>query len=332
MDNSIRRVAAYDSRSDLQGTVQKALAWAGVLGRIGSQTRVVLKPNLTYPWHKEGVTTSPAFLRATLAVLREVTPHLAIVESDGGYGAWSADEAFRGHGIFDMAKEVGAEVVNLCNEERELLPVRSGLTVRQIPVPSRLLRNTDVFITMPVPKVHAMTGLSLSMKNQWGCVPDPMRLRLHFMFDEAIVAINKALKPAVLSDGTHFLDRNGPMEGEAVRMDLAIAASDVGSFDRYVSEVMGVPWRNVRHLRLAARHGIVPPRLEDIESNVSAESQRKRVFHLKRTPRSWIALSGFRSRTLTWFGYESWFGRVVLHSILYAIVGRPVDPRQARPQ
>lgn len=31
----------------------------------------------------------------------------------------------------------------------------------------------------------------------------------HYVFDEAIVAFNQALKPAVLADGTYFLNYNG---------------------------------------------------------------------------------------------------------------------------
>ena len=50
-------------------------------------------------------------------------------------------------------------------------------------------------------------------------------------------------------------------------------------------------------------------------------------FHLKRTLRNWIALAGFKSHFLTWFGYESWFGRVILHAILYAVAGKPVKPQ-----
>lgn len=163
-----------------------------------------------------------------------------------------AAEAFAGHGMYELRDEFGVEVVNLNDESRDLIAFRSRGQTYQLPLPTRLLHETDLFITMPVPKIHCMTGLTLSYKNQWGCIPDTMRLRRHYIFDDAIVAINRALKPAVLADGTYFLDRNGPMEGDAVRMDLIIAASDAGAFDRYVSELMGFPWQRVKHLRRVA--------------------------------------------------------------------------------
>jgi uncharacterized protein (DUF362 family) len=298
-----------------------------VLTRIRSDTRVALKPNFTYPYHKPGVTTSPAMIYETVRILRETTSHIAIVESDGGYGLWSAQEAFHGHGLQALHEEFGVELVNLCEERREVVRFESRGREWQLPLPTRLLYETDVFVTLPVPKVHSLTGLTLSYKNQWGCIPDTMRLRAHHVFNDGIIAINRALRPMVLGDGTYFLDRNGPMDGEPVRMDLIIGASDVGAFDRYVSELMGFSWRRVAHLRRAVALKDMPAQLDEIAFNIAPSAQRTRTFRLQRTPRNWIALAGFNSQFLTWLGYESWLGRVVLHGALYAIVGRPAVAR-----
>src|SRR5207253_1370574 len=117
------------------------------------------------------------------------------------------------------------------------------------------------------------------------------------------------------------------LEGDAIKMDLVIAATDAGAFDRYVSELMGFPWQHVGHLKRAVELGDMPASLEAIDYTVCPIATRTRTFHLSRSVRNWIALSGFKSRFLTWLGYESWFGRVILHSILYAIAGRPGIPR-----
>lgn len=310
----------------LGGAIEKGLADIGLLSCIAPNSRVAIKPNFTYPYYRPGVTTSPVVLRETVRVLRAYSPYIAVVETDGGYGAWQVEEAFEGHGVYQLSQDFGVEAVNLNIEPSQMISFVSGGQIHQLPLPIRLLSETDLFITMPVPKIHCMTGLTLSYKNQWGCIPDIMRLRRHYLFDHAIVAINKALKPAVLGDGTFFLDRNGPMEGDPVRMGLIIAASDAGAFDRYVSELMGFPWQRVSHLRRAVAAGDMPRDLGEIACNISSEQLRTHIFRLRRTPRNWIALAGFKSRFLTWFGYESWLGRVVLHAILYAIAGKPVKP------
>lgn len=323
-----RAVYVAESKRGLADAIKETLKGSGLLDLVSVKaSRIALKPNLTYPFYKQGVTTSPQFIREVVKLLVAYTPHVAIVESDGGYGAWSADEAFAGHQLYSLGEEFGIEIVNLCNEERELITFKSGWRQYQLPLPKRLLHETDLFITLPVPKIHCMTGLTLSYKNQWGCIPDPMRLRRHFIFDDAIVAINKKLKPYVLADGTFFLDRNGPMEGVPVRMDLVIAATDAGAFDLYTSELMGYSWTKVSHLRRAVELGDMPATLEDISFNVPPVEVSGHRFKLKRTLRNGIALTGFKSRFITWFGYESWFGRVVLHAILYAIAGKPVKPQ-----
>jgi uncharacterized protein (DUF362 family) len=255
-------------------------------------------------------------------ILKEYTRHIAIVETEGGYGAWRAEEAFKGHYIYEIGKKYDIEVVNLNKEPTENIEVNIKKREKNILLPRRLLYETDLFITMPVPKIHCMTGLSLGFKNQWGCIPDTMRLRYHHIFDDAIIAINKILKPVVISDGLYFLDINGPMEGVPVKMDLIIASNNVGAFDRYVSELMGFSWRHVRHLKRAAQVGEMPIDLFDIDFNIRPTELRKHIFRLKRSLRNYIALMGFKSPFLTWLGYESWFGRVVLHGILYALAGK----------
>ena len=326
------RVTVANTERGLAHAVQSTMVDSGLLDRVSTETRVALKPNLTYPFHRPGVTTSPAVIREVVRVLREHTSHIAVVETDGGYGAWQATEAFKAHGIYELQDQYGIDVVNLNDESRELIRFRSGRLTCQLPLPTRLTQDTDLFITMPVPKVHAMTGLTLAYKNQWGCIPDAMRLRRHYVFEDAIVAINRVLKPAVVADGTFFLDRNGPLEGDPVAMDLVISATDAGSFDCYTSELMRFPWSSVRHLRCAVRLGDMPCSVEQIECNLPPSDVSQRSFRLERSLRNYLALCGFRSKFATWLGYESWFGRVVLHGILYALVGRPVRPKSPEDQ
>jgi uncharacterized protein (DUF362 family) len=321
------RIAISGIRNDLRSAIQFVMEHSGIATRLKHSPRIAIKPNFTYPYHKPGVSTSPTVIQEIVKILCDYTNHIAIVETDGGYGTWEAREAFEGHAIYHLSREYGVEVVNLCQEPSESIFFQSGCREHQLPLPSRLLHETDLLISMPVPKIHCMTGLSLGYKNQWGCVPDIMRLRRHYLFDDAIVAINRALKPAVIADGTFFLDMNGPMEGIPIFMDLIIAASDAGTFDRYVSELMNFSWRRVGHLRRAAALKDMPERLDDISCHTAPGEIRFHAFRLKRTFRNHIALLGFKSRTLTWLGYESWFGRVIIHRILYAIAGKPIKPR-----
>jgi uncharacterized protein (DUF362 family) len=321
-----KRVAVSRNYEDLAKSIHETMELSGILSRIKNGAKIAIKPNFTYPYYKKGVTTSPKVIREIVKILRDYSSRIAIVETDGGYGAWLAREAFIGHGMYELGKEFSLEIVNLCEEPSEFIVFDRKQKEYRLPLPSRLLHECDIMISMPVPKIHCMTGLSLSYKNQWGCVPDIMRLRRHYIFDEAIVAINRALKPAVVADGTYFLDNNGPMEGKPIQMNIIISASEAGSFDRYVSELMGFPWERVKHLKCAAASGDMPTRLEDISFNCSPSDVQSHIFHLRRSLRNYIALMGFKSRFVTWLGYESWVGREIFHRVLYALAGKPVKP------
>ena len=104
------RVALAKNNGRLTEAIRLALGQVGLLERVASSTRVALKPNFTYPYYKTGVTTSPLVIRETVKLLREYTDQIAIVETDGGYGAWQVQEAFAGHGIYQLKKEFGIEV------------------------------------------------------------------------------------------------------------------------------------------------------------------------------------------------------------------------------
>jgi hypothetical protein len=83
-----------------------------------------------------------------------------------------------------------------------------------------------------------------------------------------------------------------------------------------------------RRRPLGAAHGVRKRlQLDAITFDTPPTEARTQVFHLKRTLRNGVALSGFKSRFITRLGYESWFGRVVIHAVLYAIAGRPVKPK-----
>jgi len=313
------RAACFKFDDDPSSAVRRAMQFVGWKDIIAKDARVAIKPNLTYAHYKQGVTTSPQVLRSLLEVLKERTANIKIVETDGGYGAWKLADAYTGHGYDKIAADLDVELVNLMRQPSEPISFDARGRTYQLPLPTLLLHDTDVLITMPVPKVHAMTYLSLSYKNQWGCVPDLMRLRRHYIFNDAIVAINRALRTTIcLGDGTYFLDDNGPMEGQPIRMNSIIAADSPGAFALYTSQIMGLDWRKAPHLRRAVALGDMPDDLSMIDMNIHPHKLRSHQFQLRRTMWNRFILLPFRSKTLTTMGYDSAFGRF-LHKIKYAI-------------
>jgi uncharacterized protein (DUF362 family) len=251
--------------------------------------------------------------------LKEYNVEIYIGESDGGYHSFDVEEAFRGHGLYEIAPRYGVHLVNLSDLPSE--EIATSVAGREVTVelPSLLLHEIDLFVTLPVPKIHAMTHVSLAFKNQWGCIPKTMRLRNHPKFSEKIIATNKLLKPRIaIYDGTYFLDRTGPIIGDPIHMNLLIAADDIGAGDFVCCRIMNIdPWK-IRHYVAASREGLFPTSINEVILNQPIEPFCLHHFRLKRNLINWIALAAFNNDLLTRLFYDSSFADPI-HSILYAM-------------
>jgi uncharacterized protein (DUF362 family) len=303
--------------------VRQALEFLRWEELIPSGARIFLKPNLTWRAHLPGVTTTPAFIEACVQVLKDRTPNITIGESDGGYHGFRAEEGFESHRLYDLAKRYGVRIVNLTREKSETARgVVAGQEV-SVDLPVLLLRETDVFLTLPVPKIHATTRVSLGFKNQWGCLPSPMRLHHHPQFARKILLINRAVCTRIaLFDATYMLDRTGPMVGDPIRTNLIIASDDAGAGSLACCWVMGVdPW-TVAHLRMARDEGMTPADLSLVAISQSLDQFCSHQFRLRRNLMNWIAVAGFHSGALTRLIYDSAVADVS-HRVLYSIRKNP---------
>ena len=317
-------VASIDN-NNLNETILQALDWIEWETLIKPDDRIFIKPNLTYPFYKPGVTTSPAMIEALVSVLSTRCSNLMIGESDGGSHAWKAEEAFEGHDLFNIAAKYNVRLVNLCKTPSEYVETIVAGKRIQVHMPSLLIHDMDVFITMPVPKVHVMTNVSLGFKNQWGCIPDVMRLKYHYQFSHQIVAMHKLLKTKIaIFDGTYFLDRTGPMDGDAIPMNLLIASNDIGAGSLACCKIMHINPRKVKHFQIAKKEGMFPSSLEEIRFNYSIEKFSNRHFKLERSILNYTALAAFNSKWGTNLVYLSSLAGPI-HKILYAIRGEPSD-------
>ncbi len=250
--------SAYVTRiSDLEQDLRKSLDFVGWTDMIRSDSRVFIKPNLTYPYYKEGVTTNPVVLRALCGILRDRCEQVVIGESDGANRSFTADEALKGHGVDKICRDLGAEQVNLSTLPSQYVEEMVQGKMVKVQVPNILLDDIDCFVSLPVLKVHAMTTITLSMKNLWGCYPDPMRCLHHTDLGRKLTLLTKVINPQlVVVDGTYGLDGHGPMYGIAKRLNLLLASNNPVVADALGTRLMGFDPRDIEHIVLAEREGL----------------------------------------------------------------------------
>ncbi len=311
------KVFIGDLSGGYDGAIGEAMEFLGAAA-LRPGLRVSVKPNLTFPVYRQGVMTNPEAVEAVVRHLKDQGCGVTVCESDsGGYNRFSMDEVFRATGLCDLARHYGVRLVNLSKEPSRDFPVRARLRRLRVPLPKLLVDETDLYITMPVPKVHANTVLSGAVKNQWGVIQNPgLRLKLHPYFRHVIHAVHRALpRTVVVMDGRYGLDRNGPMRGDPVALNWLLASDSVIAADLVMAELLGFDWRRVPHLAFMARRRGGVAR-DEIQFNADYRPFQRARFRLAR---EWTDLAGwctFHSRVLAWLGYESWLA-APLHRLLY---------------
>ena len=210
---------------------------------------VVIKPNLCYYWDANtGYTTDQRVVGGIIDCVREICGEdvdIKIVESDAS--AMRTKYAFT---ILGYGKLAEAKRVRLFNLSEDILMDRTvKVDGREISfkVP-RILLTSDLFINVPKLKSMRATKITCAMKNIFGCIGTQRKVIYHKFLSEAIVGINKVLKPHLtVVDGLVALGKH------PIRLNLLMASDDPFSIDWVASKIMGYSPRKVRFLKIAMK-------------------------------------------------------------------------------
>jgi uncharacterized protein (DUF362 family) len=298
--------------------IQKGLSFIDIASKVKDRETVFIKPNLTFPHYREGVMTSPECIKQLVVALKDYTNNIIIGESDGGgYNRFPMEEVFYKTGISAIAKKYGVKLVNLSKLASRNIHFQHKRREFAVPLPQLLLDEVQLFISVPVPKVHSNTGISMSIKNQWGCIQEPsLRLKLHPYFKKVILEINKALNVGVsLIDGRYGLNRNGPMRGDPVKLDWLIVANNILAADVTCCTLMGIDPFSVNYITYYKQNEPIQE-LKDIQFSQAHEKFIGPQFYLKRDFWDYPGYFAFQSSSLAWLVYHSPLSRV-LHKGLY---------------
>ena len=303
---------------DYSTSIREGLAFLGVENRVKAGDTGFVKPNLTYPGFRQGVVTNPRCIEELIRALKDYSVKVIVGDSDGGgYNRFSMDEVFEKTGLAAMAKRYGVTLVNLSRLSSRSIRVECGSRELVVPLPEVLLDEVDLFITVPVPKVHSNTIISVSIKNQWGCIQNPsLRLKLHPYFQEVIRAVNKALRVALaVVDGKYGLNRNGPLRGDPEPLNWVMAADNIAVADLLCARLMEIDGLAIRYLRFyCEKEGITT--LDRVRFNQDYHPFVGPRFDLKREFWDYPGYFAFRSPFLAYLAYHSPLSRI-LHKALY---------------
>lgn len=253
-DAATLAVASGDSPAKNVRAAIDALGGIGKLVRKGDV--VVVKPNIAWNRPAESAaTTNPELVAELVKMCKEagagrvlVVDHLIDRPAEGVLGLT---------GIGPAAKSVGAEVSVAPNEsDYGSVAIPKGKAITSDTCIKDILK-ADVFINVPIAKVHSSTTLTLSMKNLMGCIWD--RQNWHETdLDQCIADYATAIKPdLIVLDATRILLTNGPKgPGETKAVKKVIAGVDPVAVDAFGATLFGMKASDISHIRLAHELGV----------------------------------------------------------------------------
>lgn len=231
--------------------------------------RVLLKPNLVEYSPKATINTHPRMIAAAVDSLYRLGA-ADVVVADGPGHVRDSDLLLDESGLKRHLAEVGgARFVDLNFDSVEKIIPRGGFTTfRELWLPQSILA-AEVIISMPKIKTHHWAGVTLSLKNLFGCLPGnvygwPKNI-LHWEGIDNSIAELAATIPVhyVIADGIEAMEGNGPLHGPARPLGCLVFADDPVAADAACCRLMTIEPSRIRHIQMASALGnLSPDRIE----------------------------------------------------------------------
>jgi len=219
---------------------------------------IIIKPNLCAIKSPEtGATTDPIVVEALIDSIREKfnARNFFIVESNATM--LNADLAFRLLGYQQLALRTGARIVNLSSIPFRYQSFPQNFFLRKIKIP-KLFWKPHVLISVGKLKTHGLCGFSGTLKNLYGCNPEPHKVKYHGRLHQAIADIASAFRAdlSVIDSLIAMEGEGGPVSGNPVRLNKIIAGKDPVSVDACVGRLIGIDPRKIEYVRLSEKSGV----------------------------------------------------------------------------
>ena len=248
--------------------------------------RVVLKPNFVEHDPNGLVNTHPALVAAAIEAFRRAgARHVVVAEGPGHYR--DTEHLLTATGLHRVLREHRTRYVDLNNDDARPLPTGSHYTgLGHLYLPETLLE-ADLLVSMPKLKTHHWAGVTLSLKNMFGCIPGAIygwpKNVLHWAgIHESIVDINSTLPVArfAIVDGIVGMEGNGPIQGDARRCGALVFGDDPVAVDATAARLMTIDPLKIRYLAEAGRFlgNVAEERIDQMGETIGRLRQDFRVL------------------------------------------------------
>jgi len=288
----------------LRADVLDLLDRVGLGDRLTGGARVFVKPNLVtdvQSYIDNGANTDVRVIEAVLVYLADHGVRPLLGESDIGprLKGRKLAHALERMGVTDLQARYDFEIVNLSHETWRRVDFPGGDRITHLDLAARAL-DVDLVINLPKIKTHKYARITCALKNMYGMIPDPFRVRYHRWLFEVIAHLNSIYdgRMVVLVDGLRAMEGNGPMYGEPVDLGVLLATGDPVAADCTAAALMQIPVAEIEHLGEFVRRyrggTLVPPEIDDpgLVGALSRPFARPELNCCAEIPAYWAMLIG----------------------------------------
>ncbi len=224
------------------------------------RARVLLKPNLVEHHPGQPVNTHPWVIVAIAEALRQLGA-AEVTVGDGPGHRRDSEAILEGSGLGELLRQAGHAFVDLNYEPATRRTMRDDLSgLGTLPV-ARPVLAADLVISLAKLKTHHWAGVTLSMKNLFGCLPGAElgwpKNPLHWAgIPRVTVDLWRSLAPDfAIVDGVVGMQGDGPIMGNPVQAGFIAMGEHLPAVDACCTRLMGLHAERVPTLRLARTHG-----------------------------------------------------------------------------
>jgi len=246
MDNL---VSITKIEGDIEDSVKKAIHRVGGMeSLINKDEKVYLKPNFVAPRDSsQGVTTNFEIIRVVAEEVSRCGSIPILFETPAI--EFEKEKVYNVLGVYDFAQQ---NEIGLIDGSLNLikLPVPGGKVFKSLKIP-QILHQAKI-INLPKLKTHVSAKMTCGMKNLIGLLPDSEKRKVHIKgVHDSIADIFEVFRPVLtVVDAVTCQEGDGPTYGDRVDLGLIVAGKDIVSVDKVCSQIIGLPWEEVKYISL----------------------------------------------------------------------------------
>jgi len=272
---STKSTVALVTGGRVEATKKAVQLLGGMEAFVKKNSRVILKPNMSFPHPPERATNTHPDVVATIARMCIDAGAKEVLVLDFPFNR--PDPCLRLSGIADVCNAIpGVHTFALVEEKFfRTIPVPRGKAITSIKIMKDVL-DSDVLINIPTAKSHTTTGVSLGMKGLMGIMWDREYFHTKVDINQAIADLTSAIKiDLTVLDASRALINGGPSgPGKVETPNTIIAGRDPVAVDALgvtMADWYGQKFQRSQVNHIAAAHAMGLGTMNINEMNILRE-------------------------------------------------------------